>query len=114
MRHLRQPSSKKSGNSKCSWTGSKKNQVGSLEHKRRLIEPEHPAVTIVEQCALLGLARSSYYYQPREETEEILHLMRLLDEQYTKTPYYGILKMTAWLRTQGYHGNEKRVAQCSL
>ncbi len=89
----------------------KKNQVGSLEHKRRLIEPEHPEVTIAQQCDLLGLARSSYYYQPIGETEENLHVMRLLDEQYTKTPFYGILRMTAWLRTQGYAVNEKRVAR---
>ena len=60
---------------------------------------------------MLGLARSSYYYQAVGETEENLHLMRLLDEQYTKTPFYGILKMTAWLKTQGYHVNEKRVAR---
>ena len=37
--------------------------------------------------------------------------MRLLDEQYTKTPFYGILKMTAWLRIQGYQVNEKRVSR---
>jgi len=76
-----------------------------------LIEPEHPEVTIAEQCDLLGLARSSYYYQPVGETEENLHLMRLLDEQYTRTPFYGILRMTAWLKTQGYAVNEKRVAR---
>lgn len=76
-----------------------------------MIEPEHPEVTIAEQCELLGLARSSYYYQPVGETEENLHLMRLLDEQYTRTPYYGIVRMTAWLRTQGYAVNEKRVAR---
>ncbi len=68
-------------------------------------------MTIAEQCDLLGLARLSYYYQPVGETEENLHLMRLLDEQYTKTPFYGILRMTAWLKTQGYHVNEKRVAR---
>ena len=68
-------------------------------------------MTIAEQCDLLGLARSSYYYQPTGETEENLHLMRLLDEHYTRTPFYGILRMTAWLRTQGYVVNEKRVAR---
>jgi putative transposase len=102
---------KKSVSSKCSWTGSKKNQVGSLEHKRRLIEPAHPEVSIAQQCELLGLARSSYYYQPTGESEENLLLMRLLDEQYTRTPFYGILRMTAWLRSQGYEVNHKRVAR---
>ncbi len=37
--------------------------------------------------------------------------MRLLDEQYTRTPFYGIRKMTAWLHTQGYDVNHKRVAR---
>lgn len=57
------------------------------------------------------MTRSSYYYEPVGETEENLHVMRLLDEQYTKTPFYGILRMAAWLRTQGYCVNEKRVAR---
>jgi len=63
------------------------------------------------QCELLDLARSSYYYQPTKETEENVHLMRLLDEQYTRTPFYGIRRMTAWLQTQGYAVNHKRVAR---
>jgi putative transposase len=47
----------------------------------------------------------------RSKTEENLQLMRLLDEQYTHTPFYGIGRMTAWLRTQGYEVNHKRVAR---
>jgi putative transposase len=43
------------------------------------------------------------------ESEENLQLMRLLDEQYTRTPFYGVLRMTAWLQRQGYAVNEKRV-----
>jgi putative transposase len=50
-------------------------------------------LSIVQQCELLGLARSSYYYEPVAESEENLHLMRLLDEQYTRTPFYGTRKM---------------------
>jgi putative transposase len=60
---------------------------------------------------LLGLARSSYYYEPVEDREENLHLMRLLDEQYTRTPFYGTRKMTAWLNTQGYPVERKRVTR---
>ena len=59
---------------------------------------------------MLGLARSSYYYRPQEETAENLLLMRLLDEQYTRTPFYGIRRMTAWLRTK-VKVNHKRVAR---
>ena len=74
-----------------------------------MIEPTHPELSIVRQCDLVGLARSSYYFQGAPESEENLHLMRLLDEQYTRTPFYGSGKMTAWLRTQGYEVNHKRV-----
>ena len=61
------------------------------------------------QGELLGLNRSRLYYQPAGESEENLRLMRLLDEQYTRTPYYGVLKMTAWLRSLGHEVNPKRV-----
>jgi putative transposase len=82
-----------------------------VEEKRALIDPEHPTISLARQCELVGLARSSYYYQPVPESEENLRLMRLLDEQYTRTPFYGIKKMTAWLRTQGHEVNHKRVAR---
>jgi putative transposase len=58
---------------------------------------------------MVGLARSSWYYQRKGESDENLQLMRLLDEQYTKTPFYGVARMTAWLRREGYAVNEKRV-----
>lgn len=86
-----------------------KNQKLSVEQKRALIEPFHPGLSMGEQCQLLGLARSSYYYQPRPESEENLLLMRLLDEQYTRTPFYGSRKMANWLNTQGYPVERKRV-----
>jgi putative transposase len=82
---------------------------GSIEEKRREIEPQHPQLSIERQCALLGLARSSYYYEPLPESEENLRLMRLLDEQYTRAPFYGSRRMTAWLQAQGYAVNRKRV-----
>jgi len=74
-----------------------------------LIEPEHPQLSIVRQCALLDLARSSYYYEPVPESEEDLLLMRLLDEQYTRTPYYGKRKMVVYLQKQGYTVDRQRV-----
>ena len=49
------------------------------------------------QCELLGLNRSSLYYEPAAETAENLRLMRLIDEQYTACPFYGSRRMTAWL-----------------
>lgn len=66
-------------------------------------------MSIARQCELLGIARSSWYYAPAGETAENLLLMRLLDEQYTQTPFYGVERMTVWLRQQGYAVNPKRV-----
>jgi len=73
-----------------------------------LIEPRHRKVPVYHQCALLGLSIAAYYYQPRPTDRHVV-LMRLLDEQYTRTPFYGVPKMTAWLRRQGYRVNPKRV-----
>src|SRR5262249_59953118 len=61
------------------------------------------------QCELLGLNRSSLYYEPAGETPEDLRLMRLIDEQYTACPFYGSRRMTAWLTQQGELVNRKRV-----
>jgi len=58
---------------------------------------------------LLGLARSSWYYKPQEVSESELELMRLIDEQYTLTPFYGIRRMTACLNQQAHCVNRKRV-----
>lgn len=69
----------------------------------------HPHISLERQCDLLGLARSSWYYQPREMGPLSETLMRLIDEQYTERPVYGYRRMTAWLRTQGYTVNPKRV-----
>jgi putative transposase len=66
-------------------------------------------LSIRRQCALLGLPRASFYYQPATETEENLRLMRLLDEQYTACPFYGSRRMTVWLQSQGETVNRKRV-----
>ena len=74
-----------------------------------MIEPEHPQLSIVRQCELLDFARSSYYYEPVPQNEEDLLLMRLLDEQYTRTPYYGKRKMVVYLQTQGYTVDRQRV-----
>jgi putative transposase len=76
-----------------------------------LIEPAHPQLSIRRQCALLGLARSTLYGQPLGDSAENLQLMRWLDEQCTATPFYGIRRMTAWLRPQGDAVNPKRVGR---
>ena len=67
------------------------------------------AFSLRQQCALLGLNRSGLYYRPTAESDENLALMRLLDEQYTRTPCYGVLRMAAYLRSLGHEVNPKRV-----
>jgi putative transposase len=77
---------------------------------RLLVEADHPELSVRRQCELLGLCRSSLYYQPAQESAENLRLMRLIDEQYTAHPFFGSRKMTQWLRqAQGEEVNRKRV-----
>jgi putative transposase len=64
---------------------------------------------VARQCELVGLPRASYYYRPVGESAEDLALLRLLDEQYTRTPFYGVRRMTWVLRQAGYAVNPKRV-----
>ena len=81
----------------------------SVKEKRMMIEPENLQLTIVKQCKILGLSRSGYYYKHARESELNLTLMRDIDEQYIKTPYFGSRKMAKWLNRQGYNVNRKRV-----
>jgi len=73
------------------------------------IDPHHPRLSVAHQCALLGLSRSAYYYRQRGENPLNLALMNKIDEQYTRTPFYGVRKMTAWLTRKGYPVNPKRI-----
>lgn len=66
-------------------------------------------MSVRRQCELLGLSRSSLYYEPAGESAENLRLMRLIDEQYTAHPYYGSRRMTMWLIERGEEVNRKRV-----
>jgi putative transposase len=74
-----------------------------------LIEVGHPALSVRRQCELLGLNRASLYYRAGTETAENLRLMRLIDEQYLKAPFYGSRRMAAWLIREGEAVNRKRV-----
>jgi putative transposase len=74
-----------------------------------LVEPDHPQLSVRRQCELLGLSRSSLYYEPAAETAENLRLMRLLDQEYTAHPFLGSRRLTAWLIGQGEEVNRKRV-----
>jgi len=64
---------------------------------------------MVRQCNLLDISRSGLYYQPKGISEEDLTLMKLIDRQYLATPFYGARKIAAWLKSQNYGVNRKRV-----
>ena len=78
------------------------------------MEASHPQLSLRRQCEILGLNRSTFYYRPAQESDLNLHLMRLIDEQYMKTPFYGWPRMTAHLRRQGYAINHKRIQRLMI
>ena len=80
----------------------------SLSRRRALVDPAAPG-SLRDQCQWVGLHRSAYYYQPVVAGPEDLLLMRLLDEQYLSTPFYGYRKMQLVLAQAGYRVNHKRV-----
>jgi putative transposase len=75
----------------------------------RLIDPAHGELSISRQCQLLGLPRSGLYYRSQACDALNEQLMRLIDRQYTATPFFGVRQMTHWLRRQGHGVNVKRV-----
>jgi len=62
-------------------------------------------LSLSRQCNLLGISRSSMYYKAQGINPEDLKLMRLIDEQYLKTPCWGSRSMRNYLRRQGYKIN---------
>jgi len=74
-----------------------------------MIEPNLPGLSVGKQCALLSISRSSFYYEPKGESEMNLDLMRLIDKQFLETPFYGVRQMTWHLRNDGQLVNEKRI-----
>jgi len=68
-------------------------------------------MSVARQCRLVGLARSTLYYEGQGESAENLALMRLIDEQYMATPAFGVPRMAQWLEQTGHAANHKRVAR---
>ena len=81
----------------------------SLERRRQMVEPEHPAPSIARQCELVSLSRSGFYRRSTGETALNLELMRLLDARFLETPWYGSRQMARHLRREGYVVGRKRV-----
>ena len=80
-----------------------------IEARRLMIEADKREISIVKQCDLLGISRAGYYYSPRPESPENLNIMRMMDEQYLKTPFYGARRMHAHIKYQGYTVNIKKI-----
>jgi len=80
-----------------------------VPEKRQCIETDHPQLSIGRQCELIDLSRASYYRRPVTESDENLVLMRLIDEEYTRHPFYGSRKLKKHLTDLGYSVNRKRV-----
>lgn len=76
---------------------------------RLLIEPLHPELSISQQCSLLGLARSSYYYKPVAESMENLALMKRIDKLFTDRPEMGVRRMHQELTDSENLLNIKRI-----
>jgi putative transposase len=74
-----------------------------------MIEPNHPRLSIVRQCNLVSISRSSFYYEGKGETPLNLELMRLIDERFLETPFFGSRQMTRHLKRRGYWVSRKRV-----
>ena len=74
-----------------------------------MIDPSHDSLCISGQCRLLNISRSSFYYRKKPVKREDLELMRLIDEQYLKTPCWGSRSMVNHLRRLGYRVNRKRI-----
>ena len=81
----------------------------SLEERRKWIDSEDKDLSIRKQAELIEVSRSAYYYKPAKESEESLALMKIIDEEYTRHPFYGSRQMTFFLRNCGYVVNRKRV-----
>ena len=81
----------------------------SRERRRGMVDREHPALSTVRQCALLSISRSSVYYRPKGTSSKNLAVMKLIDQQYLTTPFYGSRRMKVWLGREGHSANRKRV-----
>ena len=81
----------------------------SPARRRQVVDREHPSLSLVRQCTLLGVSRSSLYYRPNAASAEDLSLMGESDRQYLETPFFGSRRMKAWLDRRGMPVSRQRV-----
>jgi len=82
----------------------------STDQKRELISPTYAKMSIVKQCKVLGLQKSSYYCKPKGESSLNQELMKAIDKKYLECPFYGTRRMTAYINIDlGYRVDRKRI-----
>ncbi|SLN72301.1 IS3 family transposase [Oceanibacterium hippocampi] len=74
-----------------------------------MIRPNHPSMSIVRQCRLVPISRSSFYNAASGENPENLALMAEIDRQFLDAPFYGARQMTRRLRAAGRRVSVERV-----
>jgi putative transposase len=87
-----------------------KKSIGKIDKTERMtkVDKTHK-LSVSRQCELLNVSRSSFYYSPCKNNFYNEELMKLIDEQYTMTPFYGVPRMVAHLRGLGHRINPKRI-----
>ncbi|MEA3325765.1 MAG: IS3 family transposase [Chloroflexota bacterium] len=65
-----------------------------------MIEPNQPEISLRRHCALIELNRATHYWEPADESELNLKLMKMIDQEYTLAPFYGSRKVTVQLNQQ--------------
>lgn len=83
-----------------------------ISRRRQMVDRCDEGLSVVKQCALLGISRSSFYYEPRRTSQLNLELMRLIDEHYLEHPYKGARRMYVYLtQDEGYEVSQNRVSR---
>ena len=86
----------------------------STREKRQKVVKSHPRLSLDQQCDLLTIHRSGVYYKPKGESALNLQLMKLIDEYFMEHPYFGVERMTDYLRLdKGFKVNKKRIRRLS-
>ena len=79
-----------------------------------MIDPKDRTLSLVRQCGLVGIARSSYYYEGKGESPLNLHLMRLIDEKFMEAPYYGSRQMARHMQREGHKCGRRHAESAPL
>ena len=80
-----------------------------VKQRRAAVNRRRSSLSVASQCKLLDISRSGLYYQTARVSDNDLELMKLIDCQYMATPFYGTLKMAAWLKSERHSVNRKHV-----